>query len=277
MTDQEYAFLRNTIHTLTNLDINCYKSQQMRRRLDAYIVKKGNLTVPSFCHNLEKSPEKQEELLDYLAINVSEFFRDTNKFTTLQTQILPQLLSANRNLNIWSAACSCGQEPYSIAMVLEEINSGHNHRILATDIDQSALFQAKNGGPYLNLDVKNIPRGLLEKYLSKRENDYWVIDKIRKKVSFQCHNLLNDAFEGNFDLIVCRNVIIYFSDVVRNDLFKKFHNSLKDGGILFLGGSEVVLRPTDQGFSMLNPALYRKLAGCPGTVKPMGYLSEVLG
>jgi chemotaxis protein methyltransferase CheR len=277
MTDQEFWYLRNTIYKLTNLDINCYKSQQMRRRLEAFIVKNGNSVVPTFCSHLEKNPEKQKELLDYLAINVSEFFRDINQFTNLQTQILPQLLSSSRRLNIWSAACSGGQEPYSIAMALEEMNPGYNHRILATDIDQGALTQAKNGGPYWPLDVKNITPKLLNKYLIKKDNNYWISENIKKKVAFQRHNLLEDPFEENFDLIVCRNVIIYFSDIVRDNLFKKFHSSLKPGGILFLGGSEVVLKPSEHGFKMITPAFYCKLTEKNQTDRNIRSMSEVLG
>jgi chemotaxis protein methyltransferase CheR len=277
MTDQEYTFLKNKIYALTSLDVNCYKPQQMRRRLEAFVVRKGNMPVTSFCSDLEKSPEKQKELLDYLAINVSEFFRDINQFATLRSQVIPQLLSKSRRLNIWSAASSAGQEPYSVAMILEEINPGYNHRILATDIDQSALLQARNGGPYLQLDVKNVAPGILEKYFLKKENGFWVNDTIKKKITFQRLNLLKDSFEENFDLIICRNVIIYFSDPVKDDLFKKFHDSLKEGGVLFLGGSEVVLKPSAHGFSMLTPAFYRKMAGSNRAVDSVRDLSEVPG
>jgi chemotaxis protein methyltransferase CheR len=258
MNDQDYEHLKSKIYKLTNIDINCYKSQQMRRRLEAYIVRNNYPNVGAFCSVLERSQEKQRELLDYIAINVSEFFRDSSRFSILQSIVLPQLLEKHKRLNIWSAACSCGQEPYTLAMLLEEISPGH-HRILATDIDQSALTTARNGGPYSPYDVRNVEEKYMDKYFSKNEAGYWVKDEIKKKVIFQKHNLLSDPFEINYDLIVCRNVIIYFSELVRDNLYEKFYDSLRVDGVLFLGGSEVVLRPGEQGFSMINPAFYRKV------------------
>jgi chemotaxis protein methyltransferase CheR len=213
--------------------------------------------------------------LDYLAINVSEFFRDAAQFKTLQTMVLPQLLTLNRRLNIWSAACSCGQEPFSLAIILNELNPNSCHRILASDIDRSALDQAKRGGPYLPMDVKNVEKQILHKYFIQDESGYWVKEEIKRKITFQYHNLLSDPFEQHFDLIVCRNVIIYFSDTVKETLYRKYHQSLKVGGVLFLGGSEVVLRPGDQGYKMLHPAFYQKLDIDFSTSQPMLDLSGV--
>jgi chemotaxis protein methyltransferase CheR len=258
MNDQEYTYLKNKIYKVTNLDINCYKSQQMRRRLDAFVAK-SNLPVVAFCSILESSPEKRRELLDYMAINVSEYFRDLPQFNLLKNEILPRLFEQSTRLNIWSAACSCGQEPYSLAILLEEMSPLYRHRILATDIDESALNQARNGGPYNSYDIRNVDKLLVNKYFTKTPEGFWVNEKIKKKVIFQHHNILNDEFEHNFDLIVCRNVIIYFSEEVRDELYRKFHSSLKPTGILFLGGSEVVLRPWDQGYSMLYPAFYKRI------------------
>ncbi len=272
MNDQDYEFLKSKIYKLTDIDINCYKSQQMRRRLEAYLVKHNYATAGAFCSMLEKNQDKQRELLDYMAINVSEFFRDSTRFEILQKTIFPQLLAANRRLSIWSAACSCGQEPYSLAMILDQISPG-SHRILATDIDQSALTQARNGGPYLPYEIRNVDRKYLDKYFTQNESGYWIKDEIKKRITFQRHNLLSDPFEINFDLIVCRNVIIYFSEIVRDNLYKKFHNSLKTGGVLFLGGSEVVLRPAEQGFTMINPAFYRKTAINAGKTQPVSEFS----
>lgn len=259
MNDQEYSYLKNKILKITNLDINCYKGQQMRRRLDAFVAKNNYPTVIAYCTMLENSPDKQRELLDYMAINVSEFFRDLPQFKILKNEVLPALLAVSTRLNIWSAACSCGQEPYSIAMLLEDSSPNVHHRILATDIDESALTQARNGGPYTAYDVRNVEKRLVDKYLVKKDTGYFVDERLKKKIIFQHHNILNDSFEHNFDLIVCRNVIIYFSEEVRDNLYKRFHGSLKPSGILFLGGSEVVLKPWDQGYSMMYPAFYNKV------------------
>lgn len=259
MNDQEYTTLKDKILKLTKLDINSYKTQQMRRRLDAYVLKQNYPNIAAFCNALEQYPDKQREILDYMAINVSEFFRDTVHFNNLRKTILPLLLSNSRRLNIWSAACSCGQEPYSLAMILEEISPGVQHRIVATDLDESALKQARNGGPYLPYDVRNVEKPILNKYFTLINNNYVVNENIKKRIIFKHHNLLCDPFENSYDLIICRNVIIYFSEPVRDNLYLKFRDALKSNGILFLGGSEVVLKPMQQGFGMLSPSFYRKI------------------
>jgi chemotaxis protein methyltransferase CheR len=276
MNDQEYSYLKAKIYKLTNLDINCYKGQQMRRRLEAFVAKHNFPTVVAYCTMLENAPNKQRELLDYMAINVSEFFRDMAQFKILRNEVLPRLLAVSPRLNIWSAACSCGQEPYSLAITLEEISPLSRHRILASDIDESALDQARNGGPYTAYDLRNVEKGLMDKYFIKNATGYWVSGKIKNKVIFQHHNLLNDHFEQNYDLIVCRNVIIYFSEDVRDNLYQKFHNSLKSSGILFLGGSEVVLRPWEQGYGMLYPAFYNKMPIDSNALNLRTRMSEVV-
>jgi chemotaxis protein methyltransferase CheR len=275
MNDQEYAYLGKKIYKLTNVDISCYKGEQMRRRLDSFLVRYNYSNVAAYCNLLEANPEKQRELLDFMAINVSEFYRDAEHFKYLKKNILPQLLAQHPRLNIWSAACSCGQEPYSLALILEELSPIYHHMITATDIDESAMQTAKNGGPYSAADIKNVERSLLEKYFIKKENGYWIDEKIRKKVNFKRLNLLHDPFEVNYDLIVCRNVIIYFSDVVRDNIYKRFHSSLKAGGVMFLGGSEVVLVPAKSGFTMISPSFYRKDALIPAGIQPRNVFSEV--
>jgi chemotaxis protein methyltransferase CheR len=207
---------------------------------------------------LENTPDKQREFLDYMAINVSEFFRDMPYFNNLKKSIFPHLINVSRRLNIWSAACSCGQEPYTLAMILEEISPGVQHRIIATDIDESALKQARSGGPYILYDIRNVEKPLLDRYFIKGPTGYSVCDQIKKKIIFKHHNLLHDPFENNYDLIVCRNVIIYFSEEVRDRLYSQFREALKPHGVLFLGGSEVVLRPAQQGYKMVSPSFYNK-------------------
>jgi len=276
MNDQEYELLKSKILKLTKLDINSYKTQQMRRRLDAYVLKQNYPTVAAFCTALEQNPDKQREILDYMAINVSEFFRDMVHFNSLRKSILPSLLAVSRRLNIWSAACSCGQEPYTLAIILEELTPGSIHRIIATDLDESALKVARNGGPYTPYDVRNVDKVLLAKHFTFNNGSYFVNDNIKKRIVFKHHNLLSDPFEYNYDLIVCRNVIIYFSEPVRDNLYNQFRDSLKSNGVLFLGGSEVVLKPAQQGFLMLSPSFYRKNNQDDGALKRLREMSEVI-
>jgi len=260
MTDQEYGQLKQTIFKVTGLDINAYKSQQMQRRLQGFVAKSDAPDVASYCQTLRHDPKMRQQLLDFLAINVSEFFRDGAQFEHLRRVILPELLKQKSRLNIWSSASSCGQEPYSVAMILEELSPGVSHRILATDLDVAALQKARNGGPYPAEEVKNVNLKLRQRYFRQTDAGWWVSPNLIKKVTYQRKNLLADTFEQGFDLILCRNVIIYFSDTVRDTLFSKFHDSLKENGVLFLGSSEVILRPRDANFVMAGPSFYRRVA-----------------
>jgi len=260
MDDQEYGYLMKRILDLAKIDLGAYKSQQMRRRLEGFIDRSGSSTVAEYCRTIDGDQKMMRELLDFLYINVSEFFRDDQPFRYLENSLLPELLRQTPRLNIWSAACSCGQEPYSIAMILERLSPGARHRILATDIDVGALEQARNGGPYPRSEVKNVNERLLKQYFVETEDGYRVADKIRGRVEFRQHNLLRDRFERGFDLIVCRNVVIYFSDEVKGKLYQEFHRSLKANSVLFTGGTEVMLRASDEGFRSMAPSFYRRVA-----------------
>jgi len=270
MNDQEYSYLKSQILKLTNLNIDSYKSQQMRRRLEGFVARSAAPDVISYCRLLARDQSRRRELIDFLAINVSEFFRDAHLFQYLRTAVLPELLRNNHRLNIWSAASSCGQEPYSLAIILEELpRTEGRYRILATDIDESALERARNGGPYPPAEVRNIDQRLLKRFFIQTEEGYRIVDRIRSRVEFRRHDLLRESCERSFDLIICRNVIIYFSDQVRNNLYQRFHQSLKVGGVLFIGGSEVILRPSEFGFGILCPSFYQKLPASVETPLPL--------
>ncbi len=232
----------------------------MRRRLNMFFTHTRAKNVVEYGHMLEQNQNMLEELRNFLTINVSEFFRDSSPFEQLQTLILPQLLKNTPRLNIWSAGCSHGAEPYTIAMILEQISPYHNHRILATDIDEGVLKQAKAGGPYSPAEVKGVSSIFLRRYFTSSNGGYMVIDKIRRRVEFRRQNLLCDEFEQSFDLVICRNVTIYFTDEAKRELNRRFYHSLKDGGVLFIGGTEVMLDVVSIGFKGLKASFYQKPA-----------------
>jgi chemotaxis protein methyltransferase CheR len=258
MTDLEYTQLKQTILKATGLDIDAYKTQQMQRRLTGFVEKCDTPDVVSYCQMLRNNPQVRRQLLDFLAINVSEYFRDTSQFDNLRNKILPELLKRSPRLNIWSSACSCGQEPFSLVMILNELTPHVSHRILGTDLDDAALKKARDGGPYPAEEIKNVSVKLRQQYFRQTGDGWWIDPEVVKKVRFQKKNLLAEPFDKGYDLVACRNVIIYFSDTVRDTLFQKFHDSLKANGILFLGSSEVIMRPKEAKFQMAGPSFYRK-------------------
>lgn len=267
MEQTVYEKIKIQVKKLLNIDLNQYKSEQMQRRLDSWLVRSG---IPSWDEYIQKLTSDQKELSkfrDYLTINVSEFFRDQDRWSTLRTKVMPQLLKeamnkpdlASKNtLRIWSAGCSNGSEPFTLSIMLDELSANKNHHILATDLDRSILAKARARGPYAPDDIRNVAADQRAKYFDAGGPPWFVKESIAKKITFREHNLLMDPFEKNFDLIVCRNVIIYFTVEAKDTLYRKFQESLRPGGILFLGGTEIIPRPSEIGFANLGGSFYQK-------------------
>lgn len=259
LNDQEYVFLEQKIRRLIGIDLKAYKSTQMRRRLSSFVNQSGSRTVPEFCRRLETNQALVECLRNHITINVSQFFRDEAPFNYLKSTVLPQLVRSRSRLKVWSAGCSCGQEPYSIAMLLDLLaaNPG-SHRVVGTDVDPGALKTAMAGGPYAPEALKNVGPSLLSRYFIPTPSGYMVKDTIRRRVEFRVQNLLSDQFEEGFDLIACRNVTIYFTNEAKAALNRRLFRALNPGGILFIGGTETSLEMTALGFRQCAPLFFIK-------------------
>jgi chemotaxis protein methyltransferase CheR len=258
MRDLEYSYLKTRIKQLTGVDLDNYRERQMRRRLTSFISRTSAPSVVAYCRMVESDRNMLEDLRSFLTIKVSEFFRDPLPFEQLKTEILPQLLMDRTRLSIWSTGCSVGGEPYSIAIMLDKLTPYAKHRIVATDIDVISLQKARAGGPYRSNEVRNVPTQLLREYFDVFDDSYHVKDKIRQKVDFRKHDLLSDPYESGFDLIVCRNVTIYFTEEAKVRLNQQFCQSLSPGGILFVGGTEAIARARELGLTTLGHCFYRK-------------------
>lgn len=265
METHEFTFIKRKVLTLTGVNLDCYKRAQMERRLRTYLLRSGYANWPVFFRAIQNNPQELGKLRDYLTINVSYFFRDTDKYHHLRECILPELLRRRLKLRVWSAGCSRGHEPHSLAILLAEVTSPYRqHRILATDIDRSALEFAQAGGPYSAEEVAPIPADLLDRYFSLRDDGYWFTSNIRRKITFRHHDLLREPIispeseEDGYDLIVCRNVVIYFTNEYKRRLYQRLHDALRPGGVLFVGGTEVIARPAEIGFEIMNMSFYRR-------------------
>lgn len=197
------------------------------------------------------------EFLDRMTINVSEFYRNGKRWEILQTKIFPKLLANNKRLKIWSAACSTGEEPYTTAMVLSNHVPLSQIAIQATDLDENAIQRAKVG-IYPERSLAEVPDEMKSKYFEQQNQFYKVDDAIKKTVTFRKHNLLNDTYEKNFDLIICRNVMIYFTEEAKDQIYQNFSDSLRSGGILFVGSTEQIFNPGKYGFETEDTFFYRK-------------------
>lgn len=238
----DYEIFKKKVKALLNIDLDGYKSHQIKRRIGILMDKVGAKDFIAFYCILEKDTRLQKEFLDRITINVSEFFRNPEQFEILKNKIIPLLLRRFNTLNMWSAGCSYGAEPYSIAIILDGLKV-KNFTILATDIDQKILIKAREGIFKIE-ELKNISPQRLSKYFVKQtEDSYRLKDSILSAVRFSYLDLLKDPYPKEMNLILCRNVIIYFTQEAREYVFKNFGENLNTGGVLFLGNTERIFQP----------------------------------
>jgi chemotaxis protein methyltransferase CheR len=291
----DYIEFKNRIKRKTGIDLNLYKQQQMHRRLLSLLERSQSGNFLDYFTFLEKNVDEWQVFLDRMTINVSELFRNPEKWEVLRRPILTEWLTdarpaagtTPRGLKVWSAGCSYGAEPYSLALLLDQAVPNARHTIHATDLDRTILAKAREG-QFTRADVKNVAPALLERYFTLMtarggeaargtlplvsaartadaermahtlEAAYQVKDEIRRRITFLQQNLLADRFEDGFDLICCRNVVIYFTDEAKATLYKRFHDALRPGGVLFVGGTERIFNAREMGFEMPLPFFYRR-------------------
>ena len=200
-------------------------------------------------HKLERNndPEFVERIIDNITTHETRFFRDESIFSALVEQIIPEWLErqglsriSSERLNIWCVGCSTGQEPYSIKMIINEKlpHLSDAVTILATDISLHSLQRAESG-TYSKFEVeRGVPERFLTKYFRPDGANFKIIDELKKNITYKKHNLIADVYPGNFDVIFCRNVAIYFIGDARRGVYEKLKNSLKSDGALILGSSE---------------------------------------
>ncbi|MEK4385419.1 protein-glutamate O-methyltransferase CheR [Solibacillus sp. FSL W7-1464] len=253
----DYVQFIDGIKRKTGIDLALYKEAQMKRRLTSLYEKKGYRNFVDFYNALEKDRELMNEFLDRMTINVSEFYRNGKRWEILQNKIFPLLLQSNKRLKIWSAACSTGEEPYSLAMVLSHHLPLSQVNILATDLDENVIQKAKLG-LYPERSLAEVPKPVQSKYFVQEGPFYKVKDEIKRTVNFKKHNLLRDPYESNLDLIVCRNVMIYFTEEAKDQIYANFSKALRPGGILFVGSTEQIFNPAKYDFEVEDTFFYRK-------------------
>ncbi|MBY6035695.1 protein-glutamate O-methyltransferase CheR [Fictibacillus nanhaiensis] len=255
--DIDYESFKKNIYEKTGIDLSLYKEAQMKRRLVALRDKRSFRSFGDYFRSLSSDTEMLHEFLDRMTINVSEFYRNPSRWEVLETKIFPRLLTGKSSLKVWSAACSTGEEPYTLSMMLSEYRGVANFSILATDLDEMVLDRAKNGF-YFERALQDVPKEKKERYFSKQELGFKVDDVLKKPIAFKKQNLLSDPFGSDFDLIVCRNVMIYFTEEAKTVLYEKFSKALRPGGVLFVGSTEQIFNPGLYGLETEEPFFYRK-------------------
>lgn len=257
---KDYVEFKKFVLQNTGIDLNAYKERQMKRRIDTLIERNKYDGYDSYSQALKSNKKMLEEFVNYLTINVSEFYRNPALWKTLEDEILPDLMSKfGQNLKIWSAACSTGDEPYSLAMVLAKKIPLSKIHIIATDIDDQVLEKAKDGVYGAN-SLKGLPDEYKNKYFQKMGDRFFKIsDDIKRCVEFKKSDLLKDPYPTGCHLIVCRNVVIYFTEEAKQEIYTKFNQSLVMDGCLFVGNTEQIINHRELGYEFDKLFFYRKV------------------
>jgi len=254
----DYEYFKKAMFDLTKIDLDAYKEKQMKRRIDTLIRNHKYKGYQDYVAAIKKDKDLMDEFLGYMTINVSEFYRDPLQWQFLDKEVFPELINKfGRSLKIWSAACSTGDEPYSLVMALSRHLPLTNIRIYATDLDNQILEKAKVG-LYAEKSIAGVPKDLKAKYFTKVGSSYRISDDIKKRVTFKQHNLIKDRYDTGYHLIVCRNVLIYFTEEAKDEVFAKYYKSLASGGVLFIGSTEQIMNYKDIGYERKSSFFYTK-------------------
>jgi len=255
--DETQAFeeIKKKILLERSLDVNQYKENYLKRRLAVRMRALRISKYSDYALYLDRNNSEYNTLFDKLTINVTQFFRDPEVFVELENEILPEIFKKAKKLNVWSAGCSSGEEPYSIAISIEESKEKHgctdiDYEISATDLDDVSLYRAI-AGKYEGRTLENIARARKEKYFTG-SRFYTVNDSVKSHVKFVKMNMMEPYKQDCFDLVFCRNVIIYFAKDLQKTVMKYFYDSMKNGAVLFLGKTETMLSDFRDRFECVN-------------------------
>ena len=255
------------------MDTTLYRESTLKRRLGLRLMATNTKNYKEYLKLLKNDANEYEAFLQTLTINVTDFFRDKDVYVSIKRNILPKLLQKakarnRKRVRIWSMGCSRGQEPYSLAILFNAILDGgmqdYQIAIHATDLDDIAIQKARTG-LYTGNEVKNVPKGYLKKYFYNKNGFYGLKKEVKKLVRFKQLDLIKECLPGKFDLILCRNLLIFFEPQLQKLIFEKINASLKTEGILVLGKSETV--SYDYLFTCISPKdhFYLKASNETGT------------
>lgn len=259
--ESDFQQFQKKVQARTGLRLADYKADQMRRRVGALAQQGGGNSFRAFFAALERDGALLTTFLDRVTINVTELLRNPERFGELSRCVVPDL-SARRNgaaLSVWSAGCSYGAEAYTVALLLHEASPTVRHQIRGTDIDPAMLARA-NAPCFSEADMVNISPARRQAHFHVLPTGGFVPSpELRAKVQFSRHDLLADPYpRAQYDLILCRNVLIYFTDEARERVYRGFHQALRPGGVLFVGGTERLSDHRALGFELVMSFFYRK-------------------
>lgn len=260
-----FTDLLSYIESETTFASSYYDDAYLDRRISARMRRTGSDDYRAYLDVLSDDAEERDALLDTLSVNVTSFFRDTKVWEALR-DIVVELDDANSTVDIWSAACADGREPYSISMLALDLGlKSYQFDVLATDIDEAALDRARNG-VYRSTRTTDVEDQLSflddpARFADQDEENFRITDEVRKQVTFDRHDLITDDPKDGFDLVFCRNVCIYIDKQYKRPILETVSESVAEDGYLVLGQTETLPRDLKEGFEAVDPRLriYRRV------------------
>ena len=241
LNDANFELYRDLIYAESGITFTPTNRSILESRLKERLREKGETDVKKYLDAIKANKEEMKQFLDSITTNLTRFFRNQPQFDAFEKYVIPEVMKIRKipgTIRIWSAGCSTGEEPYTIAMLLTEIlPKNWSFDILASDISLKCLMTAKEGF-YAESRIVGIPDSYLAKYFDKVDGGYKIHADIHAKIKFDYHNLKNDSGQRNFDVVFCRNVIIYFDEVAQTAVINRFWDALAPKSYLFIGHSE---------------------------------------
>lgn len=256
---EDFRQIRDILVQRFAIDLNMYKDRCIKRRIAIRVRRRGFHSAADYAELLRNDDDELKALVEVLTIHVSQFFRNPSTFAALEATYLPRLFErarreGRRRLDLWSVGCAGGEEPYSLALLLEEIPAPELEiSILGTDVSESVLERARQGF-YEPQRLKEIPREVLRTYFTPEGDGFRLKQGFRDRVKYKCHDILHNTSYPRADLILCRNVLIYFSRSEQEKILARFAASLPEDGILVLGKAETLTGTSRDLFRPVEPA-----------------------
>lgn len=252
-----YERLTREVRLLLGIDLALYRPAQVWRRVLGFATARGFAGAPELLAGARADGVLRRAFMDMLTINVSEFFRNAPAFETLARDFLGPMLRNQPLTRVWSAGCSAGYEPYSIAILAREALATARIQIHATDLDETILATAR-AGRYSTAQMLGVSAARRARFFSPTADGFEVRPELKTLVTFARHDLLRDPTRTSLDVVACRNVVIYFTDEAKIKLYQGFAAALRPGGILFIGATESIADPRSFGLVPVAPGFYQR-------------------
>lgn len=264
---EAFSGLRDVVLAAGGIDLDLYKERFLLRRITIRQRACGASTLRAYLKLVSQSPVERGRLVRALTVHVSQFYRNPSTFRAIQAEVLPVLLARRhadgRPLRLWSVGCACGEEPYSLAILLlehgTERRQAHSSTIYATDIDPVSLHRAREGR-YSAASLATLPAPWRKRHFAREADRYLIGPEARRLVVLKIHNILEPVPFGRIDLILCRNVLIYMTEALQGRVLQALVEALNPGGFLVLGKVEGLTGPTRDHLELVNipERIYRK-------------------